>query len=158
MEHPKRTGDRTTMAVMLAFAEAGYEQYPPFGENTRCDLVIDDGSRLLRVQCKTGRLRRGAIKFSACSSYRHHREPRMVTRDYLGQIDAFAIYCRETSSVYLIPIEAAQIRNNGSLRVEPPRNNQRSGVRFAADYLIATVAVSRPAAATSAALEAAGAA
>ena len=82
----------------------------------------------------------------------------MVTRDYLGQIDAFAIYCRETASVYLIPIEAAIVRNNGSLRVEPPRNNQRSGIRFAADYLVGTVSVSRPAAAATATLEGDGAA
>ena len=158
MEHPKRIGDRTTMAVMLAFAESGYVQYLPFGENTRRDLVIDDGSRLLRVQCKTGRLRGGAIKFSACSSYRHHRDAKMVTRDYLGQIDAFAVYCRETSAVYLVPIEAVLVRNNGSLRVEASRNNQRSRVRFAADYLVGTVAVSRPAAVVPATLEAAGAA
>src|SRR3990172_208957 len=53
MEHTKAVGDRTTLAVMLALEEAGYPFLIPFGENTRFDLAIDEGSRLARVQCKT---------------------------------------------------------------------------------------------------------
>jgi hypothetical protein len=121
---------------MLALTEAGYELLVPFGENTRYDLVIDDGVRLARVQCKTGRLRKGAVIFSACSSYAHHPNPRMVTRSYIGQIDYFAVFCPETSSSYLIPIGDAPLTRSGSLRVDPPRNNQRIGIRFAADYEI----------------------
>ena len=90
MEHPKAVGDRTTLAVMLALEEAGYPFLIPFGENTRYDLAIDEGSRLARVQCKTGRLRQGAVRFRACSSYAHHPNPRAPYRDYLGQIDYFA--------------------------------------------------------------------
>src|SRR5687767_5547320 len=130
MDHPKRKGDRSTLAIMLALTEAGYELLVPFGENTRYDLEIDDGVRLARVQCKTGRLRNGAVIFSACSSYAHHPNPRMVTRSYLGEIDYFAVFCIETERSYLIPIEDAQIRRRGRLRVDPPRNNQRVGIRF----------------------------
>jgi len=67
--HPKDIGDRTALAVMLALREAGYAISVPFGENTRYDLVIDDGESLLRVQCKTGRLRKGSIVFATCSTY-----------------------------------------------------------------------------------------
>ena len=70
MEHPKTIGDRTTLAVLLALREVGYSTLVPFGENTRYDLVIDDGEKLYRVQCKTGRLRNGAVKFATCSSTR----------------------------------------------------------------------------------------
>jgi hypothetical protein len=121
---------------MLALHDAGFEILVPFGENTRYDLVIDDGARLARVQCKTGRLRNGGVLFSACSSYAHHPNPRMVTRSYLGQIDYFAVYCPDNGSSYLIPIDDAQVKARGKLRVDPPRNNQRVGVRFAADYEI----------------------
>ena len=58
MEHPKAIGDRSTLAIMIALQSAGYTVLLPFGENTRYDLVIDDGARLARVQCKTGRLRK----------------------------------------------------------------------------------------------------
>lgn len=137
MEHPKRIGDRTTLAVMLALREAGYELLVPFGENTRYDLVIDDGLRLARVQCKTGRLREGAIRFAACSTYAHHPNPKVVRRDYAGQIDFFGVYCPETGGVYLVPIADANVRRQGNLRVVSARNGQARGIRLAARYEIA---------------------
>ena len=105
MEHPKDVGDRTTLAVMLALHESGYQVSTPFGENTRYDLVLDDGERLLRVQCKTGRMRLGAVESATASSYAHHPNEKPTQRHYQGQIDSFAVYRRETGGVYLIPIE-----------------------------------------------------
>jgi PD-(D/E)XK endonuclease len=141
MEHPKAKGDRSTLAIMLALSEAGYKVLVPFGENTRYDLVIDDGASLKRVQCKTGRLRQGAVRFAARSSYAHHPNPKMVVRDYLGQIDFFGIYCPETHGAYLVPVEEAQVRATGSLRVTPARNGQKRRIRVAADYEIGQVAI-----------------
>ena len=54
MDHPKAIGDRSQLAAMLALRRAGFDLWVPFGENTRYDLVIDDGKSLARVQCKTG--------------------------------------------------------------------------------------------------------
>ncbi len=124
---------------MLALQEAGYEISVPFGENVRYDLVVDDGSRLARVQCKTGRLRDGAVRFATCSSYAHHAHPLEARRDYLGQIDFFAVFCPETAGVYLIPIEHVEAKNRASLRVEPSRNSQQRRIRPASGYEVATV-------------------
>lgn len=144
MDHPKDKGDRTTLAVMLALREAGFAVLTPFGENTRYDLVIDDGDKLSRIQCKTGRLRGGAVLFSTCSCYGHHMNPGTSRRDYHGQIEYFAVYCAETGWVYLIPIESMPTKSAGSLRVEPPQNNQRRCVRWAADYELLQLAMARP--------------
>jgi PD-(D/E)XK endonuclease len=137
MEHPKAIGDRTTLAIMLALRQAGYLLLVPFGENSRYDLVIDDGLRLARVQCKTGRLRSGAVLFNTCSSYAHHPNPKLRRRDYSGEIDFFGVYCAETGGVYLVPIEDASLRSRGALRVVPARNRQTRGIRLAASYEIA---------------------
>ena len=94
---------------MLALEHAGYTLSLPFGENTRYDLIIDDGSNLSRVQCKTGRLRGGAIIFPACSSYAHHRSREFSSRDYIGEIEYFAIYCAATNGVYLVPIAKTRL-------------------------------------------------
>jgi hypothetical protein len=139
MEHPKAVGDRSTLAVMLALRDAGYAIAVPFGENVRYDVVIDDGVRLARVQCKTGRLRNGAIRFMTSSSYAHHASPKEKSRHYLGQIDSFAVYCPETGGVYLIPIDDVPTTTRALLRVDPPRNGQRKRIRLAADYVIGTV-------------------
>jgi hypothetical protein len=141
MEHPKAIGDRSQLAIMLALDRLGYAVFAPLGENTRYDLVIDDGARLSRVQCKTGRLRQGVVRFRTSSTYAHHPNPRYVTRDYLGQIDYFAVYCPETAGVYLVPIDDVPLRHNGTLRIEPARNGQRQGIRHAAPYEIATVKI-----------------
>jgi hypothetical protein len=141
MEHPKVTGDGTTLAVMTALQAAGYAVLVPFGENTRYDLVIDDGVDLARVQCKTGRLRNGAVRFNACSSYAHHRSSRFTSRSYLGEIDYFAVYCRDTANVYLVPIEDVPLKRLGALRVDPARNGQKRHVRFADRYVIGAVAI-----------------
>lgn len=141
MEHPKAIGDHTTLAVMLALHEAGYAVLVPFGENTRYDLVIDDGAQLRRIQCKTGRLRGGAIRFKACSSYAHHPNPKLTQRHYVGEIDYFGVHCPETGGVYLVPIRDATSQTQCSLRVTPSRNNQSRRIRPAAAYEIANFGV-----------------
>jgi hypothetical protein len=141
MQHPKDIGDRSTMAIIFALSLEGYPVLLPFGENTRYDIVIDTGAQLRRVQCKTGRLRQGAVVFRTCSTYGHHPNPKVIRRDYEGQIDDFAVYCPELGSVYLIPIEDVQTRTSAMLRVSPPRNGQFKRIRLAAAYEIATIDV-----------------
>jgi PD-(D/E)XK nuclease superfamily protein len=126
---------------MTALRQSGCAIYVPFGENTRCDLVVDIDGVLTRVQCKTGRLRGGSIRFSVCSTYGHHRNPTNVRRDYRGQVDCFAVFCPETTGVYLVPIEGLPARSAAHLRFDATRNNQRAGIRFAADYEIGRVAI-----------------
>jgi hypothetical protein len=139
MEHPKSIGDRTTLAAMIAIQSHGYAISVPFGENVRYDLVIDDGECLARVQCKTGRLRAGAVLFNTCSTYGHHRDPANARRDYYGDVDYFAVYCPQTCGVYLVPIGDLVATNQASLRIDPPRNRQQRFIRPAANYQIATV-------------------
>jgi hypothetical protein len=124
---------------MLALIDVGLEVSVPFGENCRYDLVVDRAGDLTRVQCKTGRLRDGAVRFATASTYGHLPSPRDLRRHYIGQIDAFAVYCPETTGVYLIPIGHVLSHATAYLRVEAPRNGQRKRIRFASDYEIARV-------------------
>ncbi len=140
-EHPKVRGDKTTLAVMTALYEAGYGLYAPFGENTRCDLIIERCSRLSRVQIKTGRLRTGAVEFNVCSSYAHHSNPKVLKRTYEDDVDFFGVHCRDNGGVYLIPIDDLPMKRMARLRVEPTKNNQAYAVRWARDYEIGTVAI-----------------
>ena len=127
---------------MAALHALGFIVLIPFGENSRYDLVIDDGSELSRVQCKTGRLRNGSIRFKTCSSYAHHRDPAVQTRHYQGEIDYFGVHCPETGAVYLIPISEVEAKHTATLRFTPARNSQKKRIKAATDYEIAIVAVS----------------
>jgi PD-(D/E)XK endonuclease len=134
-DHRKDIGDRTTLAVMLALRMAGLSVLVPFGENTRYDLVVDDGRQFLRVQCKTGRFRGGAVCFKVASSYAHHSSARVARRGYLGQADYFGVFCPETGGVYLVPVADAP-DTQVHLRVDPALNGQgeRRGLHPAEDY------------------------
>jgi hypothetical protein len=141
MRHPKEIGDRTTLMVMVALKEQGLDVYLPFGENTRCDVITDNGAKLSRIQCKTGRLRNGVIAFRPCSTYGHHANPKVFRRSYIGEIDEFGVFCPETGGIYLIPIEDVSATSQALLRVEPVRNGQMKRVRYAAPYEIAKIDV-----------------
>src|SRR5262249_53611115 len=99
------------------------------------DLVIEEGGRFYRVQCKTGRMFRGAVCFRPHRLRAAKRETgweRRVT-DYSGEGDYFGVYCPENDRVYLVPISETSHRIC-SLRVIPAKNNQSKRVRQAKDY------------------------
>jgi hypothetical protein len=89
-------------------------------------------------------LRNGVVHFKTCSSYAHHSNPASAARNYLGEIDYFAVYCPETSGVYLVPIQDVPLKLHGSLRVDKARNNQKRRIRYAKEYEIGRVTCTRP--------------
>jgi len=119
-------------AVLLArFVRAGFHVLVPFGEGHRYDLVVEKAGEFQRVQVKTGRLlATGVIRFSACSSHYHRGGSRI---DYRGEADLFAVYAPALDRCYLVPV-ADVGTSEVYLRVDPVRNGQAAGVRYAADY------------------------
>jgi PD-(D/E)XK nuclease superfamily protein len=96
---PKIVGDRACAMVLARLLEVFDTVLLPFGENQRYDLVVDTGNELMRVQCKTGRLREGTVRFAACSNTYHHPYPekRFHSRNYVGGADLFGVYCPTTT-------------------------------------------------------------
>ena len=128
----KTVGDRSEIEALAALSRAGYDVFVPFGENHRFDLIAERDGVLLRVQVKTGRLRRGVIMFHCWSSHSHRNGPCM--RTYVGEIDYFAVYCPELDAVFMVPI--ADVRTSGVLRWLPALNQQKRRVRWARPYLV----------------------
>jgi hypothetical protein len=61
--HPVDVGFRTEAAILSELGRRGYSLLIPWGVNQRYDVVLDLGDKFVRAQCKTGRLRRGAVAF-----------------------------------------------------------------------------------------------
>jgi hypothetical protein len=61
----------------------------------------------------------------------HGRGP----QSYLGHADIFGIYFPPSAAVFLVPIDGVAA-TAGRLRLEPTRNNQKRGIRFASDFEI----------------------
>ncbi|HEX2241394.1 MAG TPA: group I intron-associated PD-(D/E)XK endonuclease, partial [Actinomycetota bacterium] len=109
---------------------AGKHVLLPFGEQPRYDLAYEEDGRLVKIQCKTGVVRKGVIWF------RTHSVTRSAVLDYRNDIDFFAVYCHERSEVYLVPVEDVPLRA-AHLRVAPTRNGQTKGIRLASQYRVA---------------------
>jgi hypothetical protein len=59
-------GETSRLQLIAALARKGKQMLLPVGDHLRYDLVIDDEGKILRVQCKTGRLMNGAVRFLTC--------------------------------------------------------------------------------------------
>lgn len=117
--------------VTAALLQSGRIVLKPLSDGLRYDLAIADGKSISRVQCKTGRLRSGAIRFHTASVRDHGR----YRRHYRDDADYFAVYCPDTNRCYLVPVDAVGTAM-GSLRVDAARNGQRHGIMPAKDFEI----------------------
>lgn len=129
--HPVDVGLRTEAAILAELARRGYQVLVPWGVNQRYDLVLDMDSKFLRAQCKTGRLRNGVVIYSTRSTRVNTRKT--FSRDYVGEVELFLIYCPDTDRIYAVPVDEAPA-GYGHLRVDPTRNGQESLIRWARDY------------------------
>jgi hypothetical protein len=126
----KDIGDRTVAIILAALIRRGDTVLVPFGDNRRYDIATESAGKLCRIQCKTGRVENGTIRFKTCSTYAHRGRP---DKHYRGEIELFGVYCPQTDKVYLVSVDEAG-RAEGVLRIEPPRNGQKALVKYAKDY------------------------
>jgi hypothetical protein len=129
--NPKAVGERSEALILARLMEVGYVVLLPFGNNQRYDLVIDlGGGEFERAQCKTGRLRGGAIVFDTANHALNGKR-----KHYRGQADVFLVYCYETKGVYRVPVDECGL-NACALRVKQRTAPGGPKARPAADYQI----------------------
>lgn len=131
MRDTSSIGNQTEAVVLAALVQAGYRPLLPFGSGHPYDIALDLDGKLIRVQCKTGRLLKEGVVFFPTAMWCRN----MSYRSYRGDIDSFGVYCPSTKEVYLVPIEDVPGRA-AYLRIEPTKNGQAKGVRWAEDYVI----------------------
>jgi len=122
-------GNAAEAAVLQALAAAGIHVLIPFGDGLWFDLaaVVPDGG-LIRLQVKTGRVRKGCVEFNACST--DHGRGRL---HYRGRADVMAVHAPALDRLFMVPVDDCP-SFRGYLRLDEPRNNQRRRVRLADDY------------------------
>jgi hypothetical protein len=133
LRNSKAVGDATMSKVLAALVSRGKSVLIPFGDNARYDLVVEEDGRFTRIQCKTGKVKRGAVVFAVASSQYHRGGKR---RNYHGQADAFGVFCLDNEKTYIIPIDDLPLVREAKLRLTAPGNSQVKGIRWAAQYEI----------------------
>lgn len=135
-----QTGEKGNLSearILAAFVAAGYLVSVPFGSGHKYDFVVDDSNRLLRVQCKTGRVKNGVLLFNAYSQSGNGS----VKMSYRGLADLFAVLNPADDKVYLVPVNEVGV-TDVSLRLVPTMNKQTQGVRWAEFYLLKPLVLS----------------
>ena len=127
----KAKGELSQAKILTKLLEKGKQVAIPFGDNQRYDLVIVEGIKAIRVQCKTGWLKNGVIKFKVIS----HNPFTLKNRNYSDDADVFMIYCFELDKVYYMDVnEISKLKFTCSLRVDLTKNNQKLCVMWAKNY------------------------
>ena len=125
---PSNKGNLSELKVMTAYVEAGFIVSVPFGGGAPYDLIVDAGSRLLKVQVKTGRLRNGCVIFPMQRFSGHQKGRRYEPIEF----DLFAVYCPDNNAIYAIDFDKS--RSEGRLRCAETRNNQQEKIRWANEF------------------------
>ena len=105
----------------------------PVSAHERYDLILDVGTRLLRVQCKFAQ-QLGAVIEIRCRRCRRGGTGLIHRRYEPGEIDCIAAYCDDTSTCYLLPHHLSVGRAAVQLRLNATKNNQERRIRWASDY------------------------
>lgn len=127
----REKGNLSEAKILAAFVAAGYLVSVPFGAGHKYDFVIDDLTRLFRVQCKTGRVKNGVLLFNSYSQSGNGA----VKMGYRGLADLFAVLNPDDDKVYLVPVNEVGMAGV-SLRLVPTLNKQTQRVRRAEFYLL----------------------
>lgn len=133
LHHTKSKGDLGVMKVQCDLCEKGYTVLTPMTEHSPFDVVAYDGKNFHRMQVKYRKLNSSGcieVPMRTCWADKHGTHMKDYDKD---QIDYFAIYCPDTEKCYYV--KSNDIRKNLTLRVNPPKNNQSVGVRYAKDYM-----------------------
>jgi hypothetical protein len=129
MKDTSRVGNVTVAKVLLALVTKGKNVLTPFGEGERYDLMIDEGRAVIRVQCKTGKLKNGGIVFNNYSS------TAAGVKKYGDSVEAYGVFCPQNGKTYLVPVGSCA---NGKtvLRVKPAKSGRKKGIRLAEKFEI----------------------
>ena len=131
----KAKGDLAELMVAADLMRRGYKIALPYGEDWDYDLILCRGDALERVQVKYA-CSDGCVVPVRCRSLSLTGGKVRETKKYTAvTIDWLAVYDVTTTDCFYVPAaELGEGRAILALRLVPPANGQRQGIRWAADY------------------------
>lgn len=122
-------GNQSEAIILSEYLRAGFIVSVPFGSGASYDLLVDTGSKIYKVQVKTGWISKGVLKYK-CLRRNSGREARRAYNE--NEVDYFAIY--NPSDNLLVGIPVKNHPTLGWLRLEPVKNGQAKMIRWASDF------------------------
>ena len=131
MHHTNQQGDIGVAKVIADLLANGERLLQPIDSTCPYDLAIDKGGKLTRVQVKYRTVNNGVLQVQLRRASVCYGKPKYRRNE---EVDLIAIYSPTTDACYYIPVEELDGKGAISLRVEPAKNGQRSGIKLADDY------------------------
>ncbi|PGF15736.1 hypothetical protein CP556_06145 [Natrinema sp. CBA1119] len=101
MRNSKAVGDETEARALSELIASDYSVSVPFGDNDKYDLIVDDGTDLHQIQCKTGWSNKAnTMRFNTHSQTTKNGDYHEDT--YHDLIDAFLVYYPDNGQFYWV--------------------------------------------------------
>lgn len=127
-----RKGISTELKSILYFNEKGWMCSIPYGNSGRYDLLVDNGKRIYKIQCKTAHKNDNG-SYTVNTSNTAVRASGNVRKYYTkDQID-FIITFIENQAVF-IPVEKIEKSQSKIFRTELPKHGTKSNCNLIQDY------------------------
>lgn len=124
-------GEITEQQVAIEFLKLGIQVSKPLVQSSKYDFIVDINNQLYKIQVKTSTLKEDSyLEFATSTSHTNTKGTINLTYSE-KDVDFFATMYE--GQCYLIPFKDCGKRQQ-RLRLQPTRNNQTVGVKFAKDY------------------------
>ena len=127
-------GLTTELICMQKFIELGYIVSVPYGNNSRYDLLVDNGTTIWKIQCKTAKLNEnGSYTIQTCNkvSTTTQRRVKHYTKD---EIDFIASVIQ--NQLVIIPVELIEKTASKVFRTELPKYGAKSNCNLIEDFTV----------------------
>lgn len=128
--HAKEKGALGESKVVSDLISKGYPCFTEFGDNSKVDIIALVNNQPVKIQVKSHKSTDGKVLIDsrkAGPGYRFRYE--------LGMVDVFALYVYDRDEILYLSCE--EILSNSTMttiRLDPPKNNQRKNVNNADDF------------------------
>ena len=127
-------GITTELICMQKFIELGYIVSVPYGNNSRYDLLVDNGKTIWRIQCKTAKLYdNGSYHIQTCNKITNatKRKTKHYTKD---EVDFIASIIED--QLVIIPVELIENSTGKRFRTELPKFGTTGNCNLIKDFTV----------------------
>jgi hypothetical protein len=127
-------GDLAVLAVATDLMKRGYKVAIPFGDSWEYDLLVMM-PEMKRIQVKYTESN-GEVIIARTRSHSVLAGRVTKTKTYNEEtVDVIAIYDKTTDRCIYIPISECAGKDQVMIRLVPPKNGRKTGIRWVEDYL-----------------------
>lgn len=127
--HAKAKGSLGELLVAAKLIEEGCYVFTELGDLSAVDLIALVDDKPVKIQVKAAMSSKGKVHIRADKAGPNYRFT-YTTK----MIDVFAILVLDTKQIFFASAIEVLAQNDFTLRLDKPKNGQKSGIRFGKDY------------------------